>query len=218
MPISAHGPERVFLGAGLCAFVSLLLWCIAGDLLGGDILSFDPALLYWVRDRTGDNGAAIALARDLTALGNNTTLWLITLLVSGYLAAAKRFRAFVQLVLATASGGLMTSSIKALVGRTRPTVVTHLVEVHSASFPSGHAMNTAFVFGTLSIIAARSKVDRRSRCYILAAALTLIVLIGASRVVLGVHWPSDVLAGWTIGLLWTAFTAAMTKENTARHT
>ena len=198
-PVRSGHPLAIFALASFALLVAL----IGGNLLmtgrpdGGDV-----AILMWLRSVTGSGGVTIDLARGLTALGDNVTLWCLTLLVAGYLAVARRRPDLLHLVAVTASGGLLTTGIKAIVDRARPNVVHRLVDTNSASFPSGHAMNSAFVYGTLALLAVGSSRSQTEGRYIIGAALLLIVLIGCSRVLLGVHWPSDVLAGWAIGAGW----------------
>lgn len=198
-PIRSGRPLAIF---ALASF-ALLAVLIGGTLLfNGRIDGSDVAILTWVRSVTGSGGVAVDLARGITALGNNVTLWCLTLLVAGHLAVARRRHDLLHLLAVTASGGLLTTAVKAIVDRARPIVVERLVDTNSASFPSGHAMNSAFVYGTLALLAMRVCRSPAERRYVVGSALLLIVLIGCSRVVLGVHWPSDVLAGWSIGAGW----------------
>ncbi len=139
---------------------------------------------------------------DLTALGGVTVLTLAVILATALLLLRHRWRMAGLLVAATASGALAGSGLKHLFARPRPDVVHHLVEVSSLSFPSGHAMNSAIVFLTLGAIVSRNYRERSTRLFILLCAVGLTLIIGFSRIYLGVHWPSDVLAGWSIGGAW----------------
>lgn len=209
-PARPHDRDvRTLVAFTLTAAAVLTLLAIGSRLLLGDWLAFDAAILRGSRALTGDGGVAVRLAGDLTALGNDTSLWIATLVAAGWLAVAGRRRALAHLLVATAGGGLLTATLKQLVGRARPDLVAHLVAVHSPSFPSGHAADTAFVFATLAMVAASPGTAPAERRYLMAAALLLSVSVGVTRVILGVHWPSDVLAGWAIGGLWAAACARM---------
>ena len=141
-------------------------------------------------------------ARDVTALGGYPVLTLIVAAVVGYLLVVRHYPSAL-LVLAAAVGGLLLSHLlKGAYGRPRPDLVPHLARVATASFPSGHAMLSAVVYLTLGALLARLVDGWRAKLYVLAAALTLAVLVGASRVYLGVHYPTDVVAGWCAGLAW----------------
>lgn len=200
------------LGAGLAA---LLLW-LASWLSVGWGGAFDPAILLRVRAAVGEHGAAAALAKGITAFGNDVTLWAVTLLAAGYLIAARRRGAALHLLGAAGVGGLLTAGIKHLVERPRPALVAHLVEVHPPSFPSGHAADSAFVYGTLALIAVGGSATPAVRRYLAAAMLLVVVMVGASRVVLGVHWPSDVLAGWALGAGWALTAGRIARSVVAR--
>jgi undecaprenyl-diphosphatase len=97
---------------------------------------------------------------------------------------------------------LLSALLKDAFGRARPDLVPHGVEVHTLSFPSGHAMLAAATYLTLGALLARVQPHPRVKTYVLTVAAVLTVLIGVSRVHLGVHWPSDVLAGWCVGAAW----------------
>jgi undecaprenyl-diphosphatase len=142
------------------------------------------------------------VARDLTALGGVAVLILVTLAVAGYLFLDRKF-AGMAFVLAAVVGGLILSSIlKASFDRPRPDIVPHLSDVYTSSFPSGHSMMSAIVYLTLGALLSQMVENRRLKFYFLAVALLLTVLVGISRVYMGVHYPTDVLAGWTAGLVW----------------
>lgn len=141
-------------------------------------------------------------ARDLTALGSVTVLALLGLAVSGFLALTRRWRGLLLVVAALAGGLLASFGLKALFARPRPEVVPHLAETFTSSFPSAHAMMSAVVYLTLGALVAELVTPRRLKVYALLTALALTVLVGASRVYLGVHYPSDVAAGWCAGLAW----------------
>lgn len=141
-------------------------------------------------------------AVDLTALGGFPVLTLLTLLSIGYLLITSRKGAALLVALSIAGGALLSSVLKLLFERDRPDIVPHLVDVHTASFPSGHAMLSAVCYLTLGALLMRVHKTRSVRLYLFFAAAGLAFLIGFSRVYLGVHWPTDVLAGWLVGSAW----------------
>ena len=104
--------------------------------------------------------------------------------------------------LAVAGGQVLSSLLKAGIDRPRPELVSHLVNETSLSFPSGHAMLSAVTYLTLGALAARFLPGRTTKIYVLSLAVLTTLLVGISRIYLGVHWPSDVLAGWCAGFVW----------------
>jgi undecaprenyl-diphosphatase len=187
-------------------------WCflaLANVVLAGRTQSLDEVILVALR-RADDPAMPIGpdwmaeVGRDLTAVGGIAVLLLTTLAVAGFLALDRKFAA-AGFVLAAVAGGLMASSLlKACFARPRPEVVPHLSQVYTSSFPSGHSMMSAVVYLTLGALLARVVARRRLKFYFLAVALLLTGLVGASRVYMGVHYPTDVLAGWTAGLVWAS--------------
>ncbi len=180
-----------------------------GEVLEGDTQAFDTWALRAMRN--GDDLAQplgppwlAPMARDITSLGGWTVLTLVTVAVAGFVALGKEPRPAWVILGAVVSGVAFSQTVKALVARPRPTVVPHLAEAVSASFPSGHSMLSAVVYLTLGALAAGQIRRRGQRLWVLATALGVTFLVGVSRVYLGVHYPTDVLAGWTAGLAWAA--------------
>jgi undecaprenyl-diphosphatase len=180
---------------------------VASLVASGNPLAIDRWLLVHLRS-VADTGRSIGprwfsqAMVDLTALGGGTVLTLVTALVAGYLAARRKLALAIFVASAIAAGGLLTALLKIAFARARPDIVPHLVEVSSASFPSGHAMNSAMVYLTGAALLASAEPSRRVRAFLIGAALLLTLLIGVSRVFLGVHFPTDVLAGWSVGIAW----------------
>jgi undecaprenyl-diphosphatase len=144
------------------------------------------------------------VGRDLTALGGVAFLSLMVAAVAGFLLLRQLYGAL-WLVLAATAGGLVASTLlKLLFERERPSIVPHLSIVSTHSFPSGHSMLSAVVYLTLGALLGRIVPGLRYKAYFLLVALTLTFLVGVSRVYLGVHFPTDVLAGWSAGLAWAA--------------
>jgi undecaprenyl-diphosphatase len=204
--IARHGYAR-FAGAAAVAAAVLAFLGLAGEMLEGETLGFDRAVMLALRS-PGDASEPIGplwleeVARDITGLGGTAILTLVTLGVAAYLLLARR-RGAALLVLASIGGGSALSwLLKLAYQRPRPDLVPHAVQVYSASFPSGHAMLSAITWLTLGALLAEAEPRWRLRGCILGMAVTITLLVGASRVYLGVHWPTDVLAGWCIGGAW----------------
>lgn len=144
------------------------------------------------------------LGRDLTALGGIAALTLLTLLVLGYLLLARHHRAALLLAVAMLGGLLLSLALKDIFDRPRPEIVPHLSHVMTSSFPSGHSMLSSVAYLTLGALLARTVARRRLQIYFIGAALFVSFLVGASRVYMGVHYPTDVIAGWAAGTAWAA--------------
>jgi undecaprenyl-diphosphatase len=143
------------------------------------------------------------VVRDITALGSVVFLAGSTAAVVGFLWLSNKRTTAVFLAVAVLSGGLVSSVLKLFFDRPRPDLVPHLAHVSSASFPSGHSMMSAVTYLTLGGIIMAVVEGRLLKMYVLALAVMLSVAVGLSRVLLGVHYPTDVLAGWTFGLAWS---------------
>ena len=142
------------------------------------------------------------IGRDLTALGGVAVLVLTTVVVSLFFLLQRRWSTALY-IFATVGGGIVLSSIaKEFFDRPRPDLVPHGSLVHTASFPSGHSMMAAVAYLTLGAMVARAQTRRALKVYTLAVAVLLTLLVGISRVYMGVHWPTDVAAGWLGGGAW----------------
>jgi len=140
--------------------------------------------------------------RDITSLGSASVLTLITTATIVNLLLVRRPATALLVFIAVAGGQVLSTLLKHEVDRPRPDLVSHLVTEASLSFPSGHAMLSAITYLTLGSLAARFLPDRTSKIFVLGLAVLTTLLVGTSRVYLGVHWPSDVLAGWCAGFAW----------------
>jgi undecaprenyl-diphosphatase len=197
---------------GVWLFVEL-----ADDVLEGDTTTVDERLLLSVRS-PNDAGDPLGapwvedLARDITGLGGAAVLTLLTAATAGFLALQRKRHLALYLLAAVASGTALTTLLKLGFARPRPELVPHGQLVYTSSFPSGHSMLSAVVFLTLGALLASSQTNLRLRIYLLGIAVFLTVLVGASRVYLGVHWPTDVLAGWTAGAAWALLCWALAEQ------
>lgn len=141
-------------------------------------------------------------ARDITALGGFTVLIMVTIAVAAFLAFIGKYRAMAFVLVATIGGTLLSAGLKFIFSRPRPDFVPHLTQVSLASFPSGHSMMSAVVYLTLGSLLMRLVKSKWLQTYFLLLAVLLVILVGCSRVYLGVHYPTDVAAGWMAGLSW----------------
>lgn len=139
---------------------------------------------------------------NFTALGSGTVLTTIVVLALGLLAVRQLWLTAALVTAAAGAGSILSAQAKLWFDRPRPELVEHLVQVSGLSFPSGHATNSAIIYLTLALLISHVVEGRRTRAYIIGVAALLTGIIGISRVYLGVHWPSDVLAGWSIGACW----------------
>lgn len=197
---------------------------LAEEVLEGDTHTFDTAVLLAFRsaDPSDPIGPSWfeAMMSDLTSMGGYTVLTFLSLVAIGYLLLVHK-RASALLVAASGFGAtLLNQVLKAGFDRPRPDLVSHLAEVHSLSFPSGHAMLSAVIYLTLGALLARTQSSPALKGYILVVAMLLTGLVGVSRVYLGVHWPTDVLAGWCLGGAWALFCLKLVSwwEGTTRDT
>lgn len=140
--------------------------------------------------------------RDLTALGSNVVLLIFTSAVAVFLAVRRQSHALALVVVSTGGGFILAQALKLVFSRPRPDLVPHLAVVSSSSFPSGHSMFSAVVYLTLGALLSQLVEERALKAYFLGVACFLTFVVGLSRVYLGVHYPTDVLAGWSAGLAW----------------
>jgi len=143
-----------------------------------------------------------SFVRDVTALGSRGILGLFVLAVMGYLALRGRGGRALALFTYTALGSILGELTKLGFARPRPELVPHGVDVFSLSFPSAHALQASVVYLTLGALLAANEPRRKDKAYVLGVAVLVVLMVGVSRVYLGVHWPSDVLAGWALGTAW----------------
>lgn len=191
--------------AGIAA-TSLAFWVfieLAENVVDGDahlydtkimlaVHAYDPTNLVWLNE----------LFRDITGLGGVGVLGLLIVASSLFLVVSNKRRTALFVMLATVSGAVLSTLLKIGFDRPRPDLIPHLTHAYSTSFPSGHAMVSAVVYMTLGALLAREVSGLWSKVYIMTVAIIITGLVGFSRVYLGVHWPSDIIAGWAAGASW----------------
>ena len=193
----------LFVSAGIVVFLRLAHYVGVGE-----VDELDRRILLALRN-SADFSDPIGprwleeLMRDFTALGGFGALTFFTAATVGGLALARKGRTALTTLGAIVGGLLLGLALKALFDRARPDLVPHGSYVSTSSFPSGHSMLSAVTYLTLGAVLARVQTTRLLKIYVISLAAFLTFLVGASRVYLGVHWPSDVLAGWCAGVVWS---------------
>ena len=200
--------ELAFLLGGLLLVVLLLGFAVVADLvLVGETQGFDDRVLRVLR-RADDPALPIGpvwlrlAALDITALGSGAVLGLVVFAIAGFMVLQGLRRTALFVCVASIGGLLLNSGLKEIFQRARPAVVPHLREVMTLSFPSGHAMTSAVVYLTLGALLMRVVPRRATKIYCMAVAILIAALVGLSRIYLGVHHTTDVIAGFAAALIW----------------
>lgn len=202
---------RILIALGGLAALVLFLIKITEDVVEKESGKFDQAILLALRV-PGDLSTPIGPAwlksafGDITSLGSPTIITLVTVVSVVYLLMAGRYRLGALVGLSIALGAIVEKLMKLGFDRARPDIVPHFATVHTLSFPSGHAMLSAVTYLTIGALLAKAQNNTRMHVFVLGVGVFLTLLIGISRVYLGVHWPTDVLAGWTAGSIWALCT------------
>lgn len=177
--------------------------------------SFDHAILLGLRDTPSDpiGGPGVEAAiMHLSGLGSGAVTTLVAVIAVAFLCLAGRWR-FAGLVVACAVGTLLVMMmLKGIYDRPRPTIVTAIDPPGDESFPSGHSMISSALYPTLAVLIARALPTRRLRVFTVACGVFMAGMIGISRLYLGVHYPTDVLAGWTVGCTWALICGVVARK------
>lgn len=203
-----HAETWLLVSVFIVATLLLTFGFIADEVMEGSTTILDQSIVLFFRSGSDNLSGPIGppwvreMARDITSLGSIAVLGIVSFVVVAYLLLA-RSRAEALLVLVAVLGGVAINSLlKIQFARPRPDLFVPAAKVFTASFPSGHAALSAITYMTLAALLARMTVSPRLRYYFVAVAITLTFMIGVSRVYLGVHYLTDVLAGWCIGSAW----------------
>lgn len=195
-----------YIPLGVLAALLGIFGVVADEVSEGETLGFDNAVLLALRV-PGDPATPIGptwlpeAARDVTALGSFSVLTILVVGVVAFLALVGKRGTAIFLTVSVLGGTTVSTVLKALFDRPRPEL-TGVAKVFTASFPSGHATISAVVYLTLGAILAEISASRKLSTFFYSAAAFLAVLVGLSRIYLGVHFPTDVVAGWSIGSAW----------------
>ena len=191
----------------LCLSGGVLFAHIVEEMMEGDTSASDNAILLALRV-PGHLATPIGppwllqSAIDISALGGFTFTWLFTTAAAAFFALTRRWRTLAIFLGAIVGASILNAVLKLSFHRARPEVVPHLTQVDNASFPSGHAMISAAIYLTLGALLASSQGSHGARLYVICLSVVVTIMIGLSRLYLGVHWPSDVMAGWSAGAAW----------------
>lgn len=189
-------------GGGVLAFIE-----IADDMTEADGVAFDETVLALLRphpdpaDALGPPWLETAML-DLTALGGIAVLVLFAAAVIGFLLIQRKWLSAVMLSVGLGGGVILSEGFKGLFDRDRPPLEVQAVETVNASFPSGHALLSTAFYLTLAVLLAHALPQKRLKAYVLGIGMLLALIVGISRVWLGAHWASDVMAGWCLGAAW----------------
>ena len=178
---------------------------VADDMTEADGRAVDQAVLHWLQPVAGEPRGPWWLheaAADLTSLGGISVLTLFALVAFAFLLIQRKRLSAALLAVGLAGGVALSEGLKALFERERPPAAYQAVETLNASFPSGHALLSTVFYLTLGVMLTRAFPRRRLKAFVLGVAMLIAGLVGLTRVYLGAHWASDVIAGWCAGAAW----------------
>lgn len=202
-PEARRWPRRLVIGVAALALLALAISSLFAD---GGAHTLDRAIMLMLRDASANDPIGPKwfedVMRDMTGLGGIGVVVGASLLLAGFLWLQRRMVDIAILAGSVAGAQIVSAVAKLLVSRPRPDLVSHEAEIYSASFPSGHTLMATVAWVTFAMLLAADFGNRRARDYLLLVAWIVAAAVGCSRVYLGVHWPSDVLAGWAVGALW----------------
>lgn len=196
-------PRRLVVGVAALALLALAVSSLFAD---GGAHTLDRQIMLLLRDATANDPIGPNwfedVMRDMTGLGGIGVVVGASVLLAGFFALQRRYIDIAILAFSVVGAQVVSAVAKMLVSRPRPDLVSHEAEIYSASFPSGHTLMATVAWVTFAMLLAADFDNRRARDYLLLVAWIVATAVGCSRVYLGVHWPSDVLAGWAVGALW----------------
>jgi undecaprenyl-diphosphatase len=195
---------------------------IAEEVTEGDANTFDMAVLDAMRadgpsDPVGPEWFE-DMARDITSLGSTGMLVLVVVGAGAYLLLARKRASAIYLVLSVVTGTVVSTLLKDMFGRDRPDAIYQAAPTFTASFPSGHSFLSAVTYLTLGALLMRTQTRFTMKAYVMSTATVIVLLVGLTRAYMGVHWATDVLAGWALGAGWAALCWAVMVLLQRRHT
>ena len=207
MTFFATAERRALVALAAAALLAMAFIRLAAYVAGETPGEFDVHIITALRnpadlsDPIGPGWFEEAM-RDLTALGGTIVLVILSVAAFAFLLMTGKSHAAWMLAASVVGAMILSQAMKFGFNRSRPDLVPHGARVYTMSFPSGHAMMSAAVYLTLAVLLARTQKRRRVKLFIIVVAALVTILVGASRVYLGVHWPTDVIGGWAGGAAW----------------
>jgi undecaprenyl-diphosphatase len=195
----------------------ILLCLVSLSVVSGKINFLDNSILLSFRNARNTSIPAgpewlLSFMLDVSALGSATIVFLVTILTSGLLILKNKYSSLRVILFAFIGGGIIELLMKEIFSRQRPQIVLHFVNVNSLSYPSGHSAMSAIIYISLIFIIFTLDIKTSIKIYFLYSAVFLILIIGISRIYLGVHYPSDVLGGWALGLIWSSISVILARN------
>lgn len=213
---------KFFLNILVILFALVIFFYVAQKVQNGSTINFDYYALNSLRadnptrEALGPNWLTI-LMTDITALGGAAIIFFVTASVAFYLLLRKNYSFLWLIIVATIGGVVISLGLKEFFSRERPPIEYHLITVKSLSFPSGHATMASVVYLTQGALFAKLQSVKKIRIFFLTVSAFLVFLIGTSRIYLGVHYPTDVIAGWAVGTAWASFCWLVVKNFQKRY-
>jgi undecaprenyl-diphosphatase len=203
-----YGAVGTFLvmGLGIALGAALLFGFVASLMAAGATQAFDDAVLLWLNQYASESLDPVAL--EITALGSGASVWMVVVVGSVFLWATRHQYSAALLWVAALGSSMVSSTLKFSFDRPRPQLFEWRTDYAGlSSFPSGHATTAMVVYATLAYLVIRLEPTHRLRRLTIAIAALVVLLIGITRLYLGVHYPSDVIAGYLIGAVWATVCA-----------
>jgi undecaprenyl-diphosphatase len=188
----------------------LLAFSLFAEVAGGKFSALDQSIMLALRN-PNDQSVPIGpawlrdVARDVTSLGSTIVLGTITFTVEGYLLLAREFATASLMIIALLGGLALNNILKLAFARSRPTFIVHETRFRTTSFPSGHATMSTITYLTIGTLLARTHPSFAADLFFICFAVLVSIFVGISRIYLGVHYLTDILAGWCIGTAWAMF-------------
>jgi undecaprenyl-diphosphatase len=194
-------------GLALCLFILFVVAKLSDEVLEKEFFTFDKSFLLWLHQFANPTLDLIML--KITQLGNPSFVIILVVITLGLLYWKHCYQEAKIFLLASLGALILTTQMKLFFSKPRPQLWTHLIKETSFSFPSGHAIGSVVLYGLIAYLLSNYYPKFSGLIYFFA--VMTIILIGLSRLYLGVHWPTDIIAGYGVGFLWLMFCITLFK-------